>query len=232
LAVLGFATHDEAVKAAVGQAQEDGYFHESSDRPLSEFDLEVKRRALWDYLKGHEWYPNGGIRTRHLAPGGQVMGKTLPGRLSISGMRGGTMPDGTSARDLVAITLRDGSSGCELVEVLVDKRAFIDAVFGLADVPCAFEYRPDCPVGKRREVKTEEMPISKDWYLADRKALVAAALAPFEVDGWVGHRSDLGNHHRHARSDADRDWYRVTFVRYVDPEPPPTTPERSDHAAS
>lgn len=51
------------------------------------------------------------------------------------------------------------------------------------------------------------------------------ALAPYEVDGWQGRASDLGNHHRSQGNDT----YLVTFDRYVDPPPatdaPKPTPE-------
>lgn len=130
------------------------------------------------------------------------------GTLTISRPRGGDGPD------YAEIKVYDESSSTGFVTVRVALEQFAEALFGLSNVECEFDLRA-ARVGKIREHKTEIVPLDGKGYYAygsaERKQVAAAALAPFEVDGWKGHVDDLFNQHRHTPNG-----YRVTFVRYVD----------------
>ena len=76
-------------------------------------------------------------------------------------------------------------------------------------------------LGFRREHKREVVPY-KAVYGEYEKPAKAKALAPFEVDGWKGNASDLGNHHRGN----DTDGYSVLFARFVPNEEPQSSKER------
>jgi len=44
------------------------------------------------------------------------------------------------------------------------------------------------------------------------------ALQPFEVDGWVGHKRDIGDFSRRVKSKSNPSVWKVHFDRWVDPE--------------
>ena len=119
----------------------------------------------------------------------------------------------TTCGDSVCIELTDESSGTRVVEVEMTVENFGNAITNLALQPCEFQWYPEAPVGKVRETKTEiiQMPEGAS-YAKDREALAKAAIAPFEVDGWVGYWRDALNHHRHT----DGTMYSVGFHRFVD----------------
>jgi len=117
-------------------------------------------------------------------------------------------------QDYVSIRFNDETNGAEFLDAKMSLGSFADALLGLARVYCEFELRPQ-HVGKRREIKTEIVTVSSYSPTPEQKA---AALAPFEVDGWVGRQSDLGNHHCAAgvSTRIGEYAYRVSFVRFVE----------------
>jgi len=64
-------------------------------------------------------------------------------------------------------------------------------------------------IGMARETKTELVPFK--FGFAPTKAAKKKALAPFEVDGWIGYEDDLTNHHNSDRNGN----MRVGFYRHV-----------------
>jgi hypothetical protein len=120
---------------------------------------------------------------------------------------------------VISIQIEDVASGCRILELDVPLADFAAALTGryLNDVPGT--YWP-APVGARAEIKREVVPFDSSGvpYAAERDGRYAhpavdAALAPFEVDGWKGDRSDLFNGHRHAGDKLQK----VKFRRLVDP---------------
>lgn len=120
----------------------------------------------------------------------------------------------------MSITIEDATSGCELVEVRMSLEEFAAAITGYAMRPAAGDYYQHCPVGKRREIKHEDIGVPRGWTFSNRDA-AAKLIMPFEVDGWNGYADDLLNHHRHVSANK----YRVLFTRFVDAPPDVGAPE-------
>lgn len=130
----------------------------------------------------------------------------LPGKLTISHPSGG-------GGDYIEIRVEDATSGTPFLALQVSLEAFANAITGRASQDCTLELRGLDNLGKRREVKHERVPYTRV-YGAYAQLAKAKALAPFEVDGWRGHASDLGNHHKGS----DATGYTVSFTRFVDAE--------------
>lgn len=135
------------------------------------------------------------------------MEKRYAGRLTISRVHS------SHEGDYVEISLVDDTSHTQPVKIHVSLQAFAEALMGSGDRPCTFEWRPS-RVGKIHETRKQIVPYH-GYYRhgsAEERRAKADALAPFEVDGWRGNPSDLGNMHR-SLGDGQ---YRVLFARYVD----------------
>jgi hypothetical protein len=140
--------------------------------------------------------------------------KTLPGQLTITR----TM-NGRDDQFPITIRLTDGSSGVQAVEIHISLADFAETLTGLAHVPCEFEWNDTGTVGKVHEHKKEIVWIPRG---AETDGVIAAALAPFEVDGWRAYRPGCTNPHcvvgREPPGKGEKgDWYKVTFHRYVEP---------------
>jgi len=146
--------------------------------------------------------------------------KMYKGSVSMSRTRGNDY-------DKVHITLTDESSGCQVMEAYLPLEEFAKAITGQGYVNCDFEIYNTEVIGKKREVKTEAVPVPENERLSE-KSEKAELLKPFEVDGWVGRDSDLGNHHnivyntdsRGKKAGLRREngniFYWVSFHRFVD----------------
>lgn len=130
---------------------------------------------------------------------------TGPGKLSI-GRRT------SSAREpFFVLTFEDVKSGQE-VSVSVEAAAFAHALGNAHGQPCEIEWNDLSIIGKTHERKTEMVPCA--WNASDGQK--AAALAPFEVDGWQADSSgEMDNHHRYRGGK-----YRVDFHRWVEDKEP------------
>lgn len=133
---------------------------------------------------------------------GSIMSKKLKGKISLSRYTSNVRPDG------VTISLIDESSGVQCVEIEISIETLGYIITGLSHQECTFEWRPDF-VGMIRENKTEIIPFTATNYKT-RDQESAAALAPYEVDGWKGSITDMTN--GHCRTPSGQ---RVGFRRFV-----------------
>lgn len=133
--------------------------------------------------------------------------KVLKGKVSIN------RTSSNYKDDYITIELTDDSSGCTVTNIEISMQEFALAVTGLSARPCEFEWYTNCPVGKRREIKTEIVEVPT----YDTREVASKYLKPYEIDGWIGYVSDIGNMHRRVQSAKDG-WsgFRVTFTRFVD----------------
>lgn len=131
------------------------------------------------------------------------MSKTsfLPGTITIA------RPQGHDC-DYITIEIRDKASTVEFVEVSIKYADFALALTGMGYTPCEFNLRDTKLVGSTHEHKTEV--ILFDRYVPEEDPALKAALAPYEVEDWVGNVSDLLNGHHRVKGGQE-----VGFVRYV-----------------
>jgi len=118
----------------------------------------------------------------------------------------------------IVIAIEDSASGVVMVEASMNLADFASAITGLGAQDAKLSVRGLDRIGSTLEVKREVVefnaPHSSTADLLKRPPAVVEALAPFEVDGWIGDPSDLGNHHRRTKDGRQS----VTFRRWVKPE--------------
>lgn len=131
------------------------------------------------------------------------MSYTGPGKLSISRRT-------SSQRDPFSVLTIEDAVSNEEIEVKIEAAQLAHALGGAAAQSCDITIHHLARIGKKYEHKTEI--VSCAWNATEEQK--AAALAPFEVDGWMGTMDDLGNHHKRAE-----DGCRVTFHRWVEAKP-------------
>jgi hypothetical protein len=116
----------------------------------------------------------------------------------------------TSAdKEMIRFRVIDDASGTVALQLELTPEQFALGLTGQANRPVEARWQTNY-IGRVPETKTEVVPYT--WRGSQSNAL-DRALAPFEVDGWIGSRSDLGNHHRRAGATNS---YRVGFVRYAE----------------
>lgn len=118
-------------------------------------------------------------------------------------------PSANSCEPYISIILRDKRAACEVLEVEIGLAEFAMALTGLGHVDCEIEWHPArlARLGMIHEHKTELLPKLSPGAGAAEKA---AAVAPYEVNGWRAVIDDLVNRH-YYRGDS----VLVTFHRYV-----------------
>lgn len=151
--------------------------------------------------------------------------KQLIGSLSIGNPQGGRH-DG---KEVITIEVTDELSGARFLDVEIDPAEMMLALRGRARTPCKFILRP-LLVGCKFEHKTERVPFDK---YSTNKDEIAAALAPYEIDGWCGNRDDMTNGHRSSLHDGART-QTVSFRRYIglDGKPVELTKPTGEQGAS
>lgn len=142
---------------------------------------------------------------------------TLPVALSVTRPQGGNYDD-----QQIEIKIEDRVSGVRFLEIKVSLPGFARLLTGLSNVPAMASYAALDTIGLIRETKTEHVTIPTS-YAKVLTGDAINALSKFEVDGWVGYKSDLKNGHRMIRSGDGTSTYAVSFTRFVQP-----TPERSE----
>lgn len=149
------------------------------------------------------------------------MKERMTGKISIFRVHGGS--DETRASP-IRIEITDEISGITFLEVRMSLEGFANALMSHSYENCGFTLRAQ-NVGKKRELKEEKVPISKEdrYTRGNQESEVAKRiLAPYEVDGWMARESDLFNHHRRNQDDTQT----VSFHRFVEiPDSRPSTPD-------
>lgn len=130
------------------------------------------------------------------------------GQLSIMRVSGDTQ--------YIEITITDDASGVEFVTAKLTLEAFAKAITGLSFTDCEIKTRNLDLVGKQREHKSELIPCN-GWNLSKRDKEVfeyecQLILGPYEIDGWIGSRYDMGNSKNYVKDE----FVKVSFVRYVE----------------
>lgn len=119
----------------------------------------------------------------------------------------------TGGRDETPISVRveDATSGCRMLEAYFRLDDFMEILTGRAGISADGEYWPDVPVGCTREHKEENVRRPKNYKETPEDDEI---LKPYEVNGWIGRRDDLHNHHRWV----EKNKVRVSFSRYLRPD--------------
>ena len=134
--------------------------------------------------------------------------KTIKGRLTIA----------RCSDDTVMIRLDDDAAGVTAVEIALSLLGYANAITNRGNVPCAFEFNDSGLVGTVREYKTEKVFVPECWEASSKESVALVALAPLEVDGWVGRHSDTLNWHNRTGDPPPNgkkgSWYKVLFERW------------------
>jgi len=168
----------------------------------------AERRGLDEAL---DWLDD--LAIDGLAAAARGLTRELRGRVTIG------VPHCSDGSEFVEIRVEDGLSGAKFAEIKVGLAEFARAL-AARQVDCAFRLRGMDIVGMRREHKTVEIvhPCPND-HARRRDDLLRGAVAPHEADGWAGDIEDFRNqHNRTGVHRAGEEVYRISFVRYVDPE--------------
>lgn len=128
--------------------------------------------------------------------------KKPTGRVSIGRPQGG-------GKEVITIEIMDDVSRVTFVHAELDYESFTRLITGQAHIPCEFYTRGLDLIGTTAENKVERVTVPQNIGRRDSEA-AAKLLAPYEVDGWIGDRDDLWNHHRGSQG-----VQRVTFRRHV-----------------
>jgi hypothetical protein len=115
--------------------------------------------------------------------------------------------------DYVRIVVEDELSSVTFLEVDMDLKSFANCITGFSYQPVEFGVRGFDRIGKKLESKTEHVPLS--WNPTEEE--IEQALSAFEVDGWIGRRSDCKNSRRRVQK-GEEGAYSVTFHRWVEIE--------------
>jgi hypothetical protein len=158
------------------------------------------------------------------------MKDTQPGTMSI----GVSMNREATDADSVSITIEDDASRLMVLRLEMSFLDLCNAFRGLGNVPCAMWLNRSADIGKRHEVKHEQVPIpdvvanrthrhrEDDSYDTDlTRVRTYLAGKGWCVDGWEPDTDAVFNHHNIVRTkDKERTgWhtYRIAFHRYVAP---------------
>ena len=116
--------------------------------------------------------------------------------------------------DFIEILIEDRKSGTQFTEIEMSLEAFTLAITGMTGQPCTFELRGIEHIGKSRQWKKCLVPYipTHDGASLSGRMEKRRILAPYEVEGWRGNDSDLGNYHKRNSENE----YTVTFQRFVD----------------
>jgi len=132
----------------------------------------------------------------------------LPGKVTISRTTSSLGPD------TIRIGITDQGSGIVFVNAIMSLEDFARAVTGFGYQSAELEVRGLHKVGTILETKTEQVLYTGPHFRSGSLEMapeIAEALTPYEVDGWVGDRSDLVNPHKRAKNGTQS----VGFRRWV-----------------
>jgi len=111
----------------------------------------------------------------------------------------------------IHLKVEDKDSSTQFIDISMTLKDFAFLITGMGFMDCEFEVRGLDRLGKKRENKTEYVPVPKGTFLPTKeeaKELIKA----FEIDGWIGSIDDATNHHNRSRGS---DTVLVGFVRWI-----------------
>ena len=118
---------------------------------------------------------------------------------------------GSAGADSFTITIKDEISGVIVTRISLDKESFASILL-LQEADASGEFGSVENIGKIRENKMEEVEVSCANSFNITKKEKLNAIKKFEIDGWKGSTSTIGNHHYRVRDNI----YKVHFHRFVD----------------
>lgn len=132
----------------------------------------------------------------------------------------------SNGQDYIELAIRDERSGVQFLKGEIGLTDFAKLVTGQSEMPVALDLRGVESVGKFRETKSESV-FFPDGDYHEREFRAKAAIAPLQVDGWIGDWRQLGNHHaidRAVKHVAGGTFYKIGFYRFLDQLPPALPP--------
>ena len=114
-------------------------------------------------------------------------------------------------KEPIHITITDEKSGVTFCDIEMSLESFSRAITGLSLQECNISIHNIDRIGMKREMKKEFIKISKGSFgLSDNEK--EELLKPYNIDGWIGSKYDIGNHHNFSHKN---DAYKVGFTRWV-----------------
>ena len=121
-----------------------------------------------------------------------------------------TRPQG-GGKERVVFQIVDKISGLVAFRIEMSIPEFGEMLSSPQNVPCIVKHFQSDNIGKKYEHKSELVP-RPEIGVEDKDKVLEELLKPFEIDGWIGSRDDLTNHHNWVSDNKSK----VTFVRWVD----------------
>jgi len=122
--------------------------------------------------------------------------------------------------DYIRIQIEDELSGIVFLEVGIDFTSFAKCITSSRSMPIEFGLRNMDRVGKKLEIKHEEILLSNKYILSNEEEelvkIAAILVKPYEVDGWIGRSQDMRNYHNIIKNTKDGTVYKVSFCRWVE----------------
>ena len=114
----------------------------------------------------------------------------------------------------IHIRLEDDLSGVEFLSIEMSLENLANLITGMGYLDCEFQLRGLDKVGLTREHKIEIIELPDDFrsYEKDVEEKITNILQYYEVDGWIGRRSDVTNGHNRAKG---KNAQSVSFTRRV-----------------
>lgn len=130
----------------------------------------------------------------------------------------GEISIGRGSDHMIHIQIEDSikDSGTRIVDLYLTPEQWGNAISGLGCTPCDATLYPCDYIGMRRESKTEKIPLpsSGRGHFDEAKAEeIREALAPYEVDGWMGEDDNATNWHNVKNGHVT-----IHFTRYAPKE--------------
>jgi hypothetical protein len=142
--------------------------------------------------------------------------ENMKGKISISRPHSSLVEGEANSRgDYIHIRIEDEKSGVAFLDIDMSMENFAYALTQSSNIPCNLTLHDIENVGKKIETKEELVPFrsgAERYGSREERNAKLAALKPFEIDGWKGNISKVGNWHY---GDSERG-YLVTFTRYVE----------------
>ena len=115
-------------------------------------------------------------------------------------------------KDPIHITITDEKSGVSFCDIEMSLENFARAITGISLQKCNFSTHNLSKVGMKREIKSESVQTPDDFSSSNKDEKIKI-LKPYNIDGWQGSLSDLGNHHHYNYGNKS---YTVSFTRWVE----------------